>query len=267
MIKSFYIAGFLCTSLGLLAVFLTNSIISKFVKSVSQLAAIALNMILRMINVCINLKQKVKLVPSTEIYENWLTIPLDLYMSFYIFNLKNGAEFEKNGTKPVFEEIGPFVYRETRTREDMVNNFNNTITYKERRILHFVPELSAYDETYPITTINVAAMTAVSYVKYKPNFEESLVNLALKLTGETLLTTQPFNKLMFGYRDPLLEILSKISKDIVPSGEISLFFNVNTSSFWAPRLLESQLIIYPYRKTSRSMASIPFSRARMIPER
>ena len=86
--------------------------------------------------------------------------------------------------------------------------------------------MSAYDETYPITTVNVAAMTAISYVKYKPNFEASLVNLALKLAGESLLITRPFKDLMFGYTDPLLEILSKISKDIVPNGQISFFFNV-----------------------------------------
>ena len=33
-------------------------------------------------------------------------------MNFYLFNLKNPVEFQTKGAKPVFEEIGPFVFKE-----------------------------------------------------------------------------------------------------------------------------------------------------------
>jgi hypothetical protein len=43
-----------------------------------------------------------KLDPSTLIYQEWLNPPIDIYMSFYVFNLKNHQAFMK-GEKPEFE--------------------------------------------------------------------------------------------------------------------------------------------------------------------
>ena len=56
--------------------------------------------------------KNVKLDPSTDVYKQWLDPPIDVYMNFYLFNLKNGDDVEKKGAKPVFEEIGPFVFKE-----------------------------------------------------------------------------------------------------------------------------------------------------------
>ena len=106
------------------------------------------------------------MVPSTEIYKDWLNPPFDIYMKYYLYNLKNGDDFQ-NGSKPIFEEIGPFVYREFRIKEDITDNLNFTITYKERKRYQFVPELSPYLESFPITSLNVAAL--VSYLKFKYN--------------------------------------------------------------------------------------------------
>lgn len=43
-----------------------------------------------------------KLDPSTLVYQEWLNPPIDIYMSFYVFNLKNPQSFLK-GEKPEFE--------------------------------------------------------------------------------------------------------------------------------------------------------------------
>ena len=69
---------------------------------------------------------------------------MPVYLEFYLFHLVNHKEFESGGVKPVFQEIGPFVYQESRTKESIVNNSNGTITYKERRQFFFAPEKSAY---------------------------------------------------------------------------------------------------------------------------
>lgn len=170
-------------------------------------------------------------MPSTELYDNWLNIPVDVYMSFYLFDLKNAEEFEKNGSKPVFAEIGPFVYKETRIRENITSNANMTLSYTERRQYHFVPELSAYNESYEITTLNLATMTSINYVKYKSRIEQTAINYLFRLTGEGLLITKPAGELLFGYEDPLLDLMLKINKNALPSAKISLYLNVKKHSF------------------------------------
>jgi hypothetical protein len=79
-------------------------------------------------------------------------------MHVYLYNLKNPEEFEKNGAKPVFEEIGPFIYKETRMKDNIVDNLNYTISYSDRRFYNFLPDISPFQEDHPITTVNMAAV-------------------------------------------------------------------------------------------------------------
>ncbi len=67
-----------------------------------------------------------KLVPSSDLYQQWVNPPIDVYLSIYLFNLKNGKDFEK-GAKPIFEEVGPFVYKEIVIKDQIVDNQNFTI--------------------------------------------------------------------------------------------------------------------------------------------
>jgi hypothetical protein len=157
---------------------------------------------------------------------NWLHLPVDIYMSFYIFNLTNGYDFEKKGAKPIFEEIGPIVYRETRIKEDIVDNMNYTISYKERRLFHYVPEMSSINDKERVTSLNLVAITLIDLVKNMPGIDHTIINLALKLAGETLLVKQPIHDLLFGYNDTLLTIVSDLDKQLVPNGIVSFFYNV-----------------------------------------
>jgi len=165
------------------------------------------------------------------LYKQWLNPPVPVYLSFYLFNLNNGQEFETNGAKPVFEEIGPFVYQEFITKEEIVDNFNYTITYKERRRYSFVQELSPYEDTYPITTINMAPIVVINGIKDSTGIVHSLINLALQATGETLLVTQPAKNLLFGYKDNFLAFLKTLDKKLVPTEYVGLFYGVCIAYF------------------------------------
>jgi len=148
-------------------------------------------------------------------------------MNFYVFNLVNGQEVVEKGVTPQFEEVGPFVYKEKRVKQDIVDNMNYTLSYKEKRLFDFVPELSVADDSFNITSINLAALTAVNFAQNFPDILHPLVNLALKLSGETMLVNQPVGKLLFGYNDTFLTILSKLDKNLVPDGHLSFFYNKN----------------------------------------
>jgi len=56
-----------------------------------------------------NLFQSVLLVKGTEAYEIWRKLPLPLSFNIYVFNVTNPDEVQ-NGSNPVVQEVGPYVY-------------------------------------------------------------------------------------------------------------------------------------------------------------
>ena len=42
------------------------------------------------------------MLPTNDIYKDWLNPPFDVYMKFYLYNLKNAQDFE-NGSIPILE--------------------------------------------------------------------------------------------------------------------------------------------------------------------
>ncbi len=168
-------------------------------------------------------------MPSTDLYKQWLNPPIDVYLNFHIFNLKNPFDFLE-GARPVVEEIGPFVYREYIKKDDIVDNLNYTLSYKERKYYKFVPELSPYPESYVITSINMAPVALLDKIKFQPDLVQSLVSGAFKALNETLLVTKPVNELLFGYKDNLLTFLKKfnvIDGNLIPSEYVGLFYGKN----------------------------------------
>lgn len=145
-------------------------------------------------------------------------------MSFYLFNVRNPSDFETRGAKPDLEEIGPFTYKEQRIKENVVNHANETITYKEKRVFTFVRELSCCDDTFNVTTLNMAVIPVINLLKSKPKIFHWLVQEGLRLTGEKLFVTQPAGRLLFGYDDALMKLLHSLNQ--VPSPTIGLFINV-----------------------------------------
>lgn len=148
-------------------------------------------------------------------------------MNFYLFDLMNGDEFLK-GAKPTFKEVGPFVFHEYITKEDLVDNRNYTISYKERRRYEFVPEMSQHNLDYEITSLNMAVVTIISKIKHTPGWMHDAVNLAFSVTGDnSYLVKKPVKDILFGYEDNFLKELKKIVPSLVPSEIVGLFTDVN----------------------------------------
>lgn len=174
----------------------------------------------------INFFQNIHLDPTSDLYKQWLNPPIDVYLNIYVFNLKNPVEFQ-NGEKPFLEEIGPFVFREYVIKENIVDNMNYTISYKEKKQYYFIQEKSLYELDYPITTLNMGPIAIINGVKYSNNIVHDAVNLALQLTGDTLLVDKmPARDLLFGYKDKFLVQLKKILPNLVPTDTVGLFIQV-----------------------------------------
>ena len=66
----------------------------------------------------------------------------------------------KNGSKPILEEKGPYIFQEWHKKMDIVWNNNGTVTYKQ--IKNWIHVSGDLDEN--ITTVNLPLATLVSKV-------------------------------------------------------------------------------------------------------
>jgi hypothetical protein len=168
-------------------------------------------------------------VPETDIYNQWLNPSVDVYLAFNIFNLKNPAEV-MNGARPIVEEVGPFVYRERITKINITNNKNNTLSYAELKTYEFRPELSAHNDSFPVTTVSMAALTVIDLIKDFSSPVHHFLNMAFEATNETLTVTKSVNELLFGYEDNMLkafkDLVDKIVKGLIKTDRVGFYMDV-----------------------------------------
>ena len=55
--------------------------------------------------------------------------PVPVYMKFYFFNVDNAADVVSKGAKPFLSEKGPYVYKETRRKEDLLTVDGDKLHY------------------------------------------------------------------------------------------------------------------------------------------
>lgn len=60
----------------------------------------------------------------------------------YLFNWTNPEQVRIKGMKPNFQQVGPFVYREDKLKEDVTWYSNKTVSFYGQRTWYFEPEMS-----------------------------------------------------------------------------------------------------------------------------
>lgn len=93
----------------------------------------------------------------------WKETPIPIYFKIYLFNWTNSDAVLKNwNVKPKLEQCGPYTFSEHHIRVNMTWNDNGTITYQQKRIWHFLPEMSNGTLEDKITNVNVIAAVSGS---------------------------------------------------------------------------------------------------------
>ena len=62
-------------------------------------------------NIVLLLSQKLELTPGSEGYVFWHTMPVPIFIKFYFWNVTNADEVVNNKSRPILEQLGPYVYR------------------------------------------------------------------------------------------------------------------------------------------------------------
>ncbi|KAF2361877.1 CD36 family [Trinorchestia longiramus] len=152
-------------------------------------------------------------------------------LSVYFFNVTNKEEFLA-GSKPILQEVGPYVYWQKWIRvKSIKNEENNTVSGSIRKLYFFDREASYGPESDLVTTLDVPMVTAVWQVRYTPKFIQLIFSSMLEVLKKTPFTTRNVSDLIWGYEDPLL----KMARDILPpeqrfpSDSFGFFLNANNS--------------------------------------
>lgn len=96
------------------------------------------------------------------IYSNWMEPPIPIHLEIYLFNWTNYNEMDTENYRPHFDEKGPYIFLEEHYRVDVEwHNDNNTVSFNQTRVWHFLPHLSNGTLDDKIVNINVVAAVMI----------------------------------------------------------------------------------------------------------
>ncbi|XP_076999234.1 lysosome membrane protein 2 isoform X1 [Tamandua tetradactyla] len=201
----FYTVGTL--SLLLLVTSVTLLVARVFEKAVDQ--AIQKNIVLK---------------NGTETFDSWEKPPLPVYTQFYFFNVTNPEEILE-GEIPQVTEVGPYTYRELRSKANIQFGDNGTIVSAvSNKAYVFERALSVGDPKIDLVrTLNIPVLTAMGWAQ---NLHLSvLIEAMLKAYPQKLFVTHTVHNLLWGYKDEILSLISTLIPDISPY--FGLFYGKN----------------------------------------
>lgn len=162
------------------------------------------------VNLVIN--SQIKLKEGSQTFQWWSKPPVEPKIKVYIYNVTNADEFLNNGSKPIVDELGPYVYIEKWERKNVTFHDNGTLTFNLQKMYRFDATTSNGSQDDLVVVPNIPMLSATSQSKHAARF----LRLAMASIMD-ILKIKPFvevsvGQLLWGYEDPLL----KLAKDVVP---------------------------------------------------
>ncbi|XP_077895489.1 scavenger receptor class B member 1 isoform X2 [Ictidomys tridecemlineatus] len=173
--------------------------------------------------------KNVRIDPSSLSFSMWKEIPVPFYLSIYFFEVLNPEEILK-GEKPEVQERGPYVYREFRHKINITFNNNDTVSFREHRSFQFQPAKSRGSESDYIVLPNILVLGAAMMMENRPMSLKLMMTLAFSTLGERAFMNRTVGEIMWGYDDPLVNLINKYFPDMLPlKGKFGLFAEMNNS--------------------------------------
>ncbi|ALC40414.1 CG40006 [Drosophila busckii] len=150
-------------------------------------------------------KWKLIMAENGEIFNLWAKPPVDLYIKIYLFNITNAEAFLAGREKLQVEQVGPYVYKELMTHENITFNDNNTVSTTPSHPLVWQEHMSeGRREDDEVVMLNIA-MLAISHLTANHNY--FFVRLPLQglfaSTKSEPIVRMTAKEFMFGYPSAL----------------------------------------------------------------
>lgn len=167
---------------------------------------------------------------GTRAFDAWADPPPPIYMKFYFFNVTNPLEI-LDGEKPVVDEIGPYVYREYRPKENIEFLENGTeVSAVNPKTYVFEAEMSKGNpRTDLVRTVNIPVVTILERIMQNKYVDllRPIVEAALRTYNEGIFTTRSVHEMLWGYKDSILALAHKVDSSI--NETFGLFYNKNAT--------------------------------------
>ncbi|GFR32651.1 lysosome membrane protein 2 [Trichonephila clavata] len=216
------------------------------------------------------ISENLVLEEGKEAYEKWKKTPIPVTFKVYIFNITNAKEVME-GLKPNVEEIGPYVFKQYRSKDVLSwNKEAMTVTYNDLKRYHFVPELSA-SMSNRIYSLNLPLQGILMFLKKLPDFSRSLVvpllEGVLRNYNESLFSFRTAQELLFeGYKVDLIQDLIDLASafvtvpEILPNNTFGFLYGKNDSGDGVFEVFTGEDDIGKYSQIVKwnNMSRIPF---------
>ncbi|XP_037731854.1 scavenger receptor class B member 1 [Drosophila subpulchrella] len=166
---------------------------------------------------------KLIMTEGGEIFNLWAQPPVDLYIKIYLFNITNAEAFLAGREQLKVEQVGPYVYKEIMTHENVTFNTNNTMSSTPSHPLVWQEQMSGgYHEDDEVVMLNIA-MLAISHLTASQPF---LVRMALKTllvsTKSEPIVRTTAKEFMFGYPSALATLGNTFLPNWIPFEKVGL---------------------------------------------
>lgn len=101
-------------------------------------------------------------------FKRFTNVPIPLTVKITFFNITNAPDVLSGKSKPVFQEVGPFVYKQWKRREVMdFEDFNTKLKYREYKTYYPDPShpgaLDPYKTNITLVNVPVLVSTSINY--------------------------------------------------------------------------------------------------------
>ena len=158
-------------------------------------------------------RNEVVLVNGSFSLPIWLDPPVKMYKDFFIFNWTNPEEVVNNNSiKPAFKVLGPYKYREYRTKYiDHKHSNRCVISYIQHKTYEYDPEASfPLKKTDTVFVLNVPVAAAPQQISGE--LEKIILEGAIKATDSKLYKKIAVDDLIWGYTDAFIDALKTLGK-------------------------------------------------------
>ncbi|XP_046808275.1 scavenger receptor class B member 1 isoform X3 [Lucilia cuprina] len=158
-----------------------------------------------------------------EIFNLWAKPPVDLYIKVYLFNITNAEAFLAGREKMNVEQVGPYVYKELMTHENITFNDNNTISTNPSHPLVWQEHLSeGRREDDEVVMVNIA-MLAISHLTADKSFFVRIGLNSLFMTQNSQpIVRMTAREFMFGYATTLTTLGNKFLPNWIHFDKVGL---------------------------------------------
>ncbi|KZC10319.1 PREDICTED: scavenger receptor class B member 1-like [Dufourea novaeangliae] len=150
---------------------------------------------------------KVIFTPGGEIFEMWRKPDVELYLKVFLFNVTNSEEYlTGKESKLRFQEVGPYVYKESLEHGNVRFNTNGTVSANLHHPLTYVREMSNGTELDFLILPNIALLSITNVMRDASYITRLGLNMLILHTDTQPLVRMTAREFMFGYESTLVTL-------------------------------------------------------------